>query len=618
MACPENSIQFNATLCACKPGYFFNTTSKNCTLFTSSPNDWIIDSGVDYSISFPRTIFSFDSIKKFTQSQAVFLEATLALLLSWLFFCFVVRYGKLGDGNTYWFRVRWWISRLDVCYATRHWLDDQKVVKKRKTELGGTFSIASWILFIGLLAALLYQIISKRSVEVHNVRATNGPDLASFVNDMEFNITTISSMSCSHLRGLGTLVAGTPGSIDYKASPLSIFANYSCHNTSRGPTITIRCINCKMVRDDLYISWQFIDLPNDPATAVGFQFNFTSKNHRDKKRMSLVSGMVKNGSSMEDRPMTFRGLDVNILKFHLFPRIYRNLHDLRLIQPLFHEFIRVHLFLGTSELQASLQRSQDGLINTTLVVNFLSSYIIEIDTQNILGPVSFLADLGGLYAISFTIFFYFLMQCEYRFKKLRHEDSVLQNIRSRKKAKKCWDKLRKYVVYTWGCSFLEDTNQTNGQDPLCGCMGVGSKSSHKRSQRIQMDTISFNKTGKLPIKTDTCPKPIHSERVKSCSAGASADLRSGLPCSEVQHDIGHEDPGPEMDKSRNLVGSYQGEVSQLRVSLPNDKYKTDSETNIMDIQRNLRDLYDYNVLLREKFIASQSKLEDLTKKTSDR
>lgn len=31
--------------------------------------------------------------------------------------------------------------------------DDQKVVCKRKTELGGTFSVASWILFAGLLSA---------------------------------------------------------------------------------------------------------------------------------------------------------------------------------------------------------------------------------------------------------------------------------------------------------------------------------------------------------------------------------------------------------------------------------------------------------------------------------
>lgn len=39
-----------------------------------------------FGFSFPETIFSFDSIKKFTQSQAVFLEATLVWLL--LGFCF--------------------------------------------------------------------------------------------------------------------------------------------------------------------------------------------------------------------------------------------------------------------------------------------------------------------------------------------------------------------------------------------------------------------------------------------------------------------------------------------------------------------------------------------------
>lgn len=31
--------------------------------------------------------------------------------------------------------------------------DDHKIVTKRKTELGGAFSVASWILFVGLFAA---------------------------------------------------------------------------------------------------------------------------------------------------------------------------------------------------------------------------------------------------------------------------------------------------------------------------------------------------------------------------------------------------------------------------------------------------------------------------------
>lgn len=150
MQCPSNNFfRYNTTLCACNPGYFYNTTDNTCSPATSSGADeFLVGSGVDYSINIPANLFSFDTIKKFTQSQAVFLETTLVLLASWLVFCFFVRFGKLGDGTTLWFQIRWWISRLDVSFATRHWLDDQKVVKKRKTELGGTFSIASWILFI--------------------------------------------------------------------------------------------------------------------------------------------------------------------------------------------------------------------------------------------------------------------------------------------------------------------------------------------------------------------------------------------------------------------------------------------------------------------------------------
>ncbi|OVA16207.1 hypothetical protein BVC80_605g6 [Macleaya cordata] len=598
--CPENSFRFNSTLCACNPGYLLNFSAKNCTLFEASVDDWSISSGVEYSASFPETIFAFDSIKKFTQSQAVFLEATLVLVLSWLLFCFFVRFRKLGDGSSIWFRIRWWISRLDFCFATRHWLDDRKVVMKRKTELGGAFSIASWILFVGLFAALLYQIISKRSVEVHNLRAANAPDLLSFINDMEFNITTISSMSCSHLRGLGTLVAGTPGFIDYRTFPLTNFVNYSCHNTSLGPTITLKCSNCHIVRDDLYVSWQFVDLPNDPATAVGFNFNFTAKNHNNK-HVSFVNGVLKNGSNMDGRPITFRGRDVNILKFHLLPRIYRNHHGLKLIQPLFHEFVPGSTFLERRQLQDSLQSV--GLINTTLFINFLSAYIVEIDDENFMGPVSFFADLGGLYAISFAIFFYLLVQCEYRVKKLRNEDSVLRNIRNRKKAQQHWDKLRKYVMYTWGCSsMLDDINISSGDDAICGCVTVepfrGNGSLHKRKPSNRMDSISLNERVNLPIEMNAVRKTANTERVKSFSAGTPANLEHG---------------SSERDGSQPQVSL----VNDSTLPLPPDlEFKTDSGTDISDIRKNLQNLYEYNVMLREKFIAAQSMIEALTKKDS--
>lgn len=233
---------------------------------------------------------------------------------------------------------------------------------------------------------LLYQIISKRTIEVHNVRATNAPDLAAFINDMEFNITAISSMSCSNLRGLSNLVTGNPGFIDFRVAPLSSFVNYSCYNTSIGPTISFKCTNCRISHDSMYISWNFVDLPNVPAVAVGFQFNFTAKDHAQKGHMSFVSGTLKNASTFDDRPITFRGVGANVLKFNLFPRLYHNMNDLRLLQPLFHEFIPGPFFREATSLRASLENSGDGLVNTTLYINFLSAYIVEIQNRSIMGP----------------------------------------------------------------------------------------------------------------------------------------------------------------------------------------------------------------------------------------
>lgn len=239
---------------------------------------------------------------------------------------------------------------------------------------------------------------------MHNVRATNGPELASFINDMEFNITTVSSMSCANLRNLGNLVTGNPGSIDERVVSLSSLANYTCYNSSTGPTVVFKCINCKVHHDRMYISWQFVDLPNNPAAAVGFEFKLTSIDIA-KKHTSFVSGTLKNGSDFNDSPVTFRGNISNILKFNLFPRIYHNLHELKLIQPLFHEFLPGSVSRNTNELRVSLENSADGLINTTLFINFLSDYVVEIDRENILGPGKCLLCLLYIQAMSLQLFY---------------------------------------------------------------------------------------------------------------------------------------------------------------------------------------------------------------------
>ncbi|KAL5062634.1 hypothetical protein RYX36_024371 [Vicia faba] len=201
MGCPSNSITYNGTFCACSPGYVLNVVANSCNLFEVD-STITTDSGVDYyAFKLPESLSGFDNIKKFTQSQAVFLEATFM---------------SLGDGRGVWFKLRWFISRLDVCFATRHWLDDKKVVTKRKTELGGAFSIASWILFIGLFAALLYQIISKRSIEVHNVVGTSQFSMGCPSNSITYN---------------GTFCACSPGYV------LNVVAN-SCNLFEVDSTIT--------------------------------------------------------------------------------------------------------------------------------------------------------------------------------------------------------------------------------------------------------------------------------------------------------------------------------------------------------------------------------------------
>ncbi|XP_010558939.1 PREDICTED: uncharacterized protein LOC104827466, partial [Tarenaya hassleriana] len=597
--------------CPVSAGYTRNISRSTglCEIFRW-PSTVSTDKGVDYlGISFPETIFSFDTIRKFTQSQAVFLEATLVMLLSWFVFCFFLRFTKLRDGQNVWFNLRWWVSRLDVCFATRHWLDDQQVVKKRKTELGGTLSVASWILFIGLFAALLYQIITKRTIEVHNVRASNSPDLVSFENDLEFNITTISAMSCLNLRGIGNVVTGNPGFSDFKATSLSSFGSYACQNTTLGPMVNFKCTKCRLTSDYMYISWHFVDLPDASASAVGFQFNFTAKNEANKKHISFVSGILKNGSLFDDRPVTFRGTETNILKFNLFPRIYHTLHDLKLIQPLFHEFAPGTNYRDTSQLQTSLGRSSDGIVNTTLFINYLSAYVVEVDHENILGPVSFLADLGGLYCISIGIFFYLLVQCEYRIKRLRSEDATLRRIRSRRKALEHWHKLRRYVAYTWGCSLLDDVVKAKkGSSFSCLLSRPASRETSNlesgSSRKVGQHSTNFSKKHSVEDIT----KNVASEP-------AGQEVRSFQTDTSLDH-------GDDHLNNKNLEAKADGNACQLHaLSHTRDiipppppmefNEECGSEVDAADIKKKLRLLHDYNLLLGEKLMNTQSQLEAL-------
>ncbi|KAK3163613.1 hypothetical protein QOZ80_1AG0005940 [Eleusine coracana subsp. coracana] len=509
MACSAaHMFAYNATLCACDPGYYL-LAGGNGSSCVSLPGgrggfgDWqvgTVGASRNQSLYFLAPVFSLDAIRRLTQSQAVLLWAALAALLSWFAFCAAARFaGQDPDRHKKLFRARFWISRVDFIFDNNHWAEDQQVLRKRKTELGGMFSVASLILLIGLVTVLLYQAFHKRNIEVHRVKPANAPDLLSFVNDLEFHITTVSSMSCAQAIAPSTIAMGTPGFLDFRVLPLSTFLTYSCQNTSQGPSISLKCNGCRIPPRDHYVSWQFVDQQRRPAAAVGFQFNLTAKQHGNDKFVSFVSGTVSSENYADDKLKTFRGQDSNVLKIQLFPQIYNNHHNLKLLQPLVQDFTQGSTFSDVRTLNASLQNPADGVINTTLYISYLSDYIVEISSENTLGPVSILASIGGLYAFSVAICLCLMAQCEGRIKKLRNEDTRMLTVLSKQRAQRNWDKVRKFVMYTWGPSNL-DPSDRSGQWPESSMMDSIHGSFHKRRKPIRRVTSHANKPKSKPTE----------------------------------------------------------------------------------------------------------------------
>uniref|UniRef100_A0ACD5TRK4 Uncharacterized protein n=1 Tax=Avena sativa TaxID=4498 RepID=A0ACD5TRK4_AVESA len=506
-AAAARMFAYNATLCACDPGYYLSPNGTCVSLPTAGGgggafSDWQVGSvgagSRNQTLYFLAPVLSLDAVRRLTQSQAVLLFTALLALLSWLAFCASARLvgrDPAAASNTRrgLFRARFWISRLDCVFHTQHWAADQQVLKKRKTELGGTCSVAALILFLGLVTVLLYQAINKRNIEVHRVKPANAPDLLSFVNDIEFHITTVSAMSCAQLAPPSTIAMGTPGFMDFRVLPLSTLLTYTCQNTSQGPSITLKCDGCRMPPRDHYVSWQFLDLPGRPASAVGFQFNLTTKQTGDDQHMSFVSGTINSDNYRDEKPKTFRGPDSNVLKIRLFPQMYNKLHDLKLLQPLLQDFTQGTTFSDVGSLNASLHNPTDGVINTTLYISYLSDYIVEISNQSALGPLSIVASIGGLYAFSVAIFLCLMSQCEARITKLRDEDTRMLKTLSKQRAQRNWDKVRKFVMYTWGPSNL-DPSDRSGKWPEGSMMDSLHESFHKKRKPTRRPSSDASRT----------------------------------------------------------------------------------------------------------------------------
>lgn len=220
-----------------------------------------------------------------------------------------------------------------------------------------------------------------------------------------------------------------------------------------------------------------------------------------------------------------------------------------------------------------------------MFINFLSDYIVEIDKQSIFGPVSFLANLGGLYCFSIGIFFCLLVQCESRIKRLRNEDQVLRDVKRRRKARDRWDKLRKYVTYTW-CrhSFLEEDN-ING-DVCCTCVMMDP---YKKKESIQKRVQRENSLRSIGYQKNDSS---HQKMVKNCVSQPTKSVDSVVEVASPCFSSVHKDNIPPPPTLLEHNGGFTVDMSV--------------------IQENLENLYECNAMLREKLVSTQSMLRALT------
>jgi hypothetical protein len=138
MACTAaHMFAYNATLCACDPGYYLRANSSggggnsSCAALLGGGGDgdgfgdWHVGSvGAtrNQSFYFLTPVLSLDVVRRLTQSQAVLLWAALAALLAWLAFCAAARFvGRDPARHKKLFDARFWISRLDCIFDNNHY-----------------------------------------------------------------------------------------------------------------------------------------------------------------------------------------------------------------------------------------------------------------------------------------------------------------------------------------------------------------------------------------------------------------------------------------------------------------------------------------------------------------
>lgn len=170
-------------------------------------------------------------------------------------------------------------------------------------------------------------------------------------------------------------------------------------------------------------------------------------------------------------------------------------------------------------------------------------------------------------------------------------------------------------MYTWGCKTLDDNYNNNKKEATCTDIFRsfhGNGSSRKQRQRSRMDSISFNQKASLPGQKNAIQESRDTQEIKSFLAGASSSAERSLSHPKDEAVLKKEVLGATKEGKQH-VGSHEEDASQCKAFDPAAAdvlppppmldFKPGTDIDMSDIQKNLQNLYEYNVMLREKLLA---------------
>ncbi|KAL6000582.1 hypothetical protein ACLOJK_024281 [Asimina triloba] len=111
---------------------------------------------------------------------------------------------------------------------------------------------------------------------------------------------------------------------------------------------------------------------------------------------------------------------------------------------------------------------------------------------------------------------------------------MLRSVRSRRRAQLLWDKLRKYVMYTWGPNNLDGENKYSAKEHsiLRSIRGFGSL---RKKTPSTSGSININRSTNSTVETKVIPGSSQMEMVEKCSAQGNEKLETDFSDSEGIH-----------------------------------------------------------------------------------